>query len=193
MTDSDRRSLPVTAFIGANLFQRAPLLDIALAVRALPDPSAVLVFDDASGRVVDLDLRGDSVEIADRLAAPLPAPQGRYRGRPALGVVAREVTLLPKHWEWLAMQKGGASAALRRLVSAAMQTPEAQADAARAAAHQFARTMAEVLPGGLPGFDEAMRALFAGDREGTDSQMQKWPRDVRDHVMRLAFPDAPKS
>lgn len=193
MTDSDRRKLAVSAFHGPSLMQRGTLLEIALAVKARPEDT-ILVFDDATGRVVDLDLRGDAAEIADRLAAPLPAPKGRYRGpeeakrgRPALGVVSREVTLLPKHWEWLATQKGGASGTLRRLVGEAMKSPEARAEQGRTAAHAFARTMAEVLPGGLPDFDEAMRGLFAGDRDAFGTAARDWPGDVRAHVERLGL------
>ncbi|MBP0482263.1 DUF2239 family protein [Sagittula salina] len=196
---SDRRAAPATAFAGDALLCRGSLLEVALAVRQAT--GQVFVFDDASGRVVDLDLRGADEDIAARLAAPPAAPRGRYRapaedkpparGRPKLGVVAREVTLLPKHWEWLATQKGGASATLRRLVGDAMkaESPATRAAAAREAAHGFARTMAEVLPGGLPGYDEVMRALFAGDRDGVEQQAHGWPEAVRAHVLRLGFGD----
>src|SRR5687768_12988418 len=104
-----------TAFSGARRLAAGPLTRVAVAVKRALEAAPgqpVLVFDDADGRVVDLDLRGDDAAVVARLEAP------RGPGRPKLGVVAREVTLLPRHWEWLAGQPGGASVALRRLVEA---------------------------------------------------------------------------
>ncbi|MDB5421850.1 MAG: hypothetical protein JWR59_1797, partial [Brevundimonas sp.] len=115
----------------------------------------VLVFD-ATGRVADLDPR-------DRAAA-VETPEPAKRGRPKLGVVAREVTLLPRHWDWLAQQPGGASVALRLLVETARKD-SAGADEKRAgrdAAYRFMQAMA----GDLAGFEEASRALFADDLAG---------------------------
>jgi hypothetical protein len=128
-------SKPCTAFQGTSRIAAGPLIDVALAVKAALDAnptSSVLTFDDATGAVVDLDLRGETAEIVARLAQRAKAkdrvgrtprrteandgPPDRGRGRPKLGVVAREVTLLPRHWDWLALQPGGASQALRRLV-----------------------------------------------------------------------------
>ncbi|MGD9880150.1 MAG: DUF2239 family protein, partial [Reyranella sp.] len=122
-----------TAFDRFQRIAQGSLADVALAVRTalLENPDAsILVFDDVTGSVIDLDVRGTAAEIVSRLAGPAPAaqpsdqggespPASRSRGRPRLGVVAREVTLLPRHWQWLAQQRGGASAALRRLVDEA--------------------------------------------------------------------------
>lgn len=171
----------VSAFQGEVRLATGPLAEVAVAVRdaALEDPASLLVFDDATGRVVDLDLRGSPAELAARYA---PGPRGR--GRPSLGVTAREVTLLPRHWEWLAAQKGGASAALRRLVEAARRADGGETDrrAARDAACRFMSAMA----GDRPGFEEATRALYAGDRAAFGAQIAGWPDDVRDHAARLA-------
>ncbi|MFY0534142.1 DUF2239 family protein [Nannocystis pusilla] len=41
-----------------------------------------------------------------RLAAEEP-PARTGPGRPKLGVVSREVSLLPRHWEWLERQPSG--------------------------------------------------------------------------------------
>src|SRR5580693_5426216 len=126
-------SKPCTAFIGNRLLSAGPLIEVALAVRYATEgggTDAILTFDDATGRVVDLDLRGTKADLIGRLAAPvtsaavqLRAPEAisapPARGRPKLGVVAREVTLLPRHWEWLSAQPGGASVALRNLVEEA--------------------------------------------------------------------------
>ncbi|WP_029004199.1 DUF2239 family protein [Azorhizobium doebereinerae] len=183
-----------TAFAGQHRLASGSLLDVALAIRAAQangTTATLLAFDDASGRVIDLDLRGTTAELAARFdAAPAvdgddPPPSPRSRGRPKLGVVAREVTLLPRHWEWLSAQPGGASVALRRLVEAARRTdaPQQQVRAAQEAAYRFMSAMA----GDLPGFEEATRALFAGNRTQLEQETAGWPPDVRAYALRLAF------
>ena len=109
----------------------------------------------------------------------------RGRGRPKLGVTAREVTLLPRHWDWLAAQPGGTSAALRRLVDQARRETAAQTDrkARQASAYAFMSAMA----GDLAGYEEAIRALFADDREQVCRHSAAWPADVRDHALKLAW------
>lgn len=187
-----------TAFTGHRRLAAGPLAEVALAVkRALAaDPDAsVLVFSDETGRQADLDLRGTRAEVAARYARPpeqappdageVPTPRGR--GRPRLGVVAREVTLLPEHWEWLAAQPGGISVALRKLVHQARRT-NAERDAVARSRERAYAFMAAVA-GDLPGFEEAARALFAGDRAKLARVTARWPADVRDHVARLAEPD----
>jgi hypothetical protein len=156
----------------------------------------IVVFDDTNGRPIDLDLRGTERDVVARLppAANLPtpaddvaAPEPRGRGRPRLGVVAREITLLPRHWEWLGVQPGGASVALRKLVEEARRTSgdRDRSRAAREAAYHFMSTMA----GNLPGFEEASRALFADDRRRFGELIAGWPGDIRDHIVKLAFSD----
>jgi hypothetical protein len=154
------------------------------AKRALRAGTAgpVLVFDDSTGAVIEFDLRGSETEIAARLAeSDQEAPRGR--GRPKLGVVAHEVTLLPRHWEWLAAQGGGASVALRRLVDEARRADGGETDKRRArdAAYRFLSTTA----GDFPGFEEAARALFAGRREEFARRLAPWPRDIGAYAMRL--------
>jgi uncharacterized protein len=186
-----------TAFAGSRLLASGPLAEVAIAVKiasgsVVPDP--IVIFDDSSGRSIDLDLRGTHREIVARLpqqTAPesAPAQEPRGRGRPKLGVVAREVTLLPRHWEWLNARPGGASVALRRLVEEARRaTGESdRRHAMRDAAYHFMSTMA----GDLAGFEEAARALFAGDRPRVTELIANWPADIRDHVVKLAFADRP--
>ena len=187
-----------TAFEGHRRLISGPLAQVALAVRKSADAgssSPILIFDDSNGRAIDLDLRGTEREILDRLPTPSatsdvvePAPSGpRGRGRPKLGVVSREVTLLPRHWEWLAAQPGGASVALRKLVEQARRAngDNDRSRAARDAAYHFMSAMA----GNLPGFEEAARALFAADRRRFVSLIATWPGDIRDHVIELAFAD----
>ena len=157
----------------------------------------VLVFDDATGRTLDLDLRGSDEEIVERLAKPSrsaghstfengeePSGEPRGRGRPKLGVIAREVTLLPRHWEWLATQPGGASVALRKLVEEARRI-RGKGDKVRATldrTYQFMSTMA----GNFQGFEEASRALFARDYARFCELTAPWPPDIREHLARLA-------
>ncbi|MFO1185929.1 MAG: DUF2239 family protein [Bauldia sp.] len=195
----DFAATPATAFAGERILAAGPLIDVAMAVKKAGEGAAILTFDDASGRVIDLDLRGSRAEIAARLAARAsepprrsnrpPPPQAettepRGRGRPALGVVAHEVTLLPRHWEWLSAQPGGASAALRRLVDAARKSDEAgRVRTAREAAYRFMAAMA----GDRPAFEEVSRALFAGDAERFEALTSAWPPDIAAYAARLAW------
>ena len=189
-----------TAFLGQRRLAAGPLAEVALAVmNASRRPAAppIIIFDDATGRPIDLDLRGSEREIVARLPQPAPDPETaadgtaatepRGRGRPKLGVVAREVTLLPRHWEWLGAQPGGASVALRKLVDEARRAngDADRARAARDAAYHFMSVMA----GNLAGFEEASRALFADDRRRFVGLVAGWPDDIRDHVVKLAFSD----
>ncbi|WP_157216701.1 DUF2239 family protein [Flavisphingomonas formosensis] len=138
----------------------------------LPRASDLLVFDDGDGCQVDLP----------RAAPQPPAEQPRTRGRPSLGVTAREVTLLPRHWDWLAAQPGGASAALRRLVEAARKADDGTA-AGRDAAYRFLTVMA----GDRPGYEEAIRALYADDRARFEAESAAWPAAVRAHAIGLGW------
>jgi hypothetical protein len=133
----------------------------------------------APAGAIDLDLRGSPAELAARLGE-LP----RERGRPKLGVVGREVTLLPRQWEWLATQPGGASVVLRRLVEEA----RLKGASSRRAAQDVAYQAMTALAGDLPGFEEALRALYADDRAHFEAQVEAWPADIRGYVTRLAFP-----
>ncbi|MBI2262501.1 MAG: DUF2239 family protein [Caulobacterales bacterium] len=167
--------LPVVAFMGAERIARAPLHRALPAIHAAAAAGAgPLVFDLRDGRVVDLDLRGDLGEARARLGPALVPPvEKRGPGRPKLGVVAREVTLLPRHWDWLAAQPGGASVALRKLVEAALKAGEGPDRARRAkeAAYRFMTAMA----GDRPGYEEATRMLFAGDGAAFDAAVEAWP------------------
>jgi uncharacterized protein len=200
--DSNSASRSCSAFVGSRLLLAGALDDVALAVKAATrearDP--ILVFDDATGRVVDLDLRGSKSDIIARLpkiladgavsparcdasAEPAQEAEKRGRGRPKLGVVPREVTLLPRHWDWLAAQPGGASVTLRRLVDEARRSGaplERQRDA-REAAYRFMSAMA----GNLPGFEEATRALFAGDAAKFASLVAAWPQAISAYSKKL--------
>jgi len=155
--------------------------------------ASVLVFDGSTSEPVDIDFRGSIDDVLARLPDNAGAPGAlghaaeagpRGPGRPKLGVVAREITLLPRHWEWLAQQRGGASVALRRLVDEAKRAGEHndRARHAQEAAYRFMSVMA----GNKPHYEDAIRALFAGDPVRFEKLIAGWPADVRNHVSRLA-------
>ncbi|RYX96560.1 MAG: DUF2239 family protein [Comamonadaceae bacterium] len=179
-----------TAFLDGCGLAAGPLHEVAVAVlraqHAQPDGHP-LIFSNASGHSADLDLRGGEDAVAARytVAAPFQPPRGR--GRPKLGVVAREVTLLPQHWDWLAAQPGGASVALRKLVHDA-QRKGGERDRTLKARDRAYHAMS-TLAGDLGGFEEASRALFAGDHDRLAAQMTAWPDDVRIYVLQLAEPE----
>jgi hypothetical protein len=169
--------------------------DVATRVRAFVDGQPevpVLILDACSSQPVDVDLRGSLATMLKRLpkvqapalgaAAADVLPRGP--GRPRLGVVAREVTLLPRHWDWLGTQPGGSSVALRKLVEKA-QRASAESDRRRVATESAYRFM-HALAGNEKGFEEASRALFAGELHRLKHEVASWPRDVRTHLLELA-------
>lgn len=174
-----------TAFVGRRRIAAGTLREVVPAVKAAADANAthLLVFNDATGQSIELDLRGSLTDVLDRLVdAPQAEPaRPAGRGRPKLGVTAREVTLLPRHWDWLAAQPGGASAALRRLVEEARRTSPTTVRQAQDAVHRVMFAIA----GDLPDFEEANRAFYAKDYARFDSLTADWPQDVGDYVRTL--------
>jgi hypothetical protein len=182
------------AFEGDRRVASGDLRSVARAAKQVLDhnkDAAVLIFDGASSGPVDLDFRGDVDDVLARLPVAREAvhtepeqPASRGPGRPKLGVVAREVTLLPRHWEWLAQQSGGASVAIRKLVEEARRSGDDKDRIRRGqeAAYRFMSAMA----GNQPHFEEATRALFAPDPVRFNTLIADWPADVRDHAARLA-------
>lgn len=175
----------LTVFQGHERLMTAPLPEVLALLKAHEREAALplLTFDDQTGQQVDFDLRGALAEVLERYA---PAPARAGPGRPRLGVVAREVTLLPRHWEWLEGQRGGASAALRRLIDETRKAdPEGER---RLQAQRAADRFLGVLGGDLPGYEEATRALYAGDGPAFQARVQHWPDDIRTHALSLAAP-----
>jgi hypothetical protein len=184
-------SLRCTAFAGAARIASGELRHVAMkAKHAFDAGSSVRVFEDASARQVELPLERPAADLLRLLAHPSTsasaavAPAPRKPGRPKLGVVAREVTLLPGHWDWLAAQPGGASVALRRLVEDARKV-SADGDRRRAAQEAAFRFM-QAMAGDAAGFEDAARALFAGDIGRFEEASATWPEDVREHAALVA-------
>lgn len=172
------------------------LLDVATKARQARDDNGdapLLVFDATTSRPVEIDLRGSLADVQERIEKQVAAPghdtavesaTPRGPGRPKLGVVAREITLLPRHWEWLSQQPGGASVAIRKLVEEARRSGSGK-DRVRQAQESLHRFMT-AMAGDYPNYEDALRALYAGDQSRFDTSIAKWPADVRDHVRRLA-------
>lgn len=187
------------AFDGPRRIAIGPLAEVAAQTKQAIDAGAkgpILIFDDLTSEPVELDFRGTVAEVVARLPAarsssvegPAPEPLAeapRGRGRPRLGVVAREVTLLPRHWDWLASQPGGASVALRKLVEVARRT-HAAADAARQSRESAYRFMS-AMASGFDTFEEASRALFTKQGGRFQELVRAWPVDVRQHALALAL------
>lgn len=174
----------VSAFDGDKLLSTGPLADVALAVKKAGVSDTLLIFEDATGRAVDIDTRGSEHDVVERLGRTHPglvdAPRGP--GRPKLGVVAREITLLPRHWDWLSTQPGGASVMLRKLVDEARRSDKNRIAQARETAYRFM----SAISGNRPHFEGAIRALFAGDKASFERLIARWPADIRAHTKKLA-------
>jgi hypothetical protein len=184
------------AFEGDRRIASGDLREVARAAKQMLDQRSdalVLIFDGRTSEPIDLDFRGSVADVLARLPDPVGVPATlddaapaapRGPGRPKLGVVAREITLLPRHWDWLAKQTGGASVAVRRLVEEARRTGEHR-DRMRQAQEAAYRFMS-VMAGNRPHYEDAIRALFAGDPARFEKLIAEWPADIRDHAATLA-------
>lgn len=173
-----------TVFIGERLVAAGALAEVLpkMKVRFERDRgTSFATFDDETGKQIDFDLRGSLDEVVARATQP---PAQRGPGRPRMGVTSREITLLPRHWDWLEQQPNGASAAVRRLIEEARKREPAKArkEQAMQAAGRFLSAMA----GNYPGYEEASRALYRGDRKLFLELISTWPKDVRDYALSLA-------
>ncbi|MCA3692647.1 DUF2239 family protein [Aquidulcibacter sp.] len=181
-----QEDLPAIAFAGPQLLAFGALREVAASVKQKldQDPTlSILVFHRDTSQPIELDLRGSLADVVARLQ-PAEFASGRKVGRPKLGVAAREVTLLPRHWDWLARQPGGASVTLRKLVEAARRETEG-ANALNEGREALYRFMAAVA-GNEPNYDEVSRALFAGQKVRFLSLIACWPHDVQAHLHHLS-------
>ena len=176
-----------TAFDGFQIIARGTLEEVALALWKYTKKNKkcqLLTFSDLSGKQMDFDLSGSKKDVLERLKIYRPAPADKKKkrtGRPKLGVVAREISLLPKHWEWLSNQPGGASAIIRRLISEKMKrkcnVKEAQ---------ERVYTFLNAIAGNLPNFEEALRFLYRKDKDKFVSLIAHWPKDLVAHTKQLS-------
>jgi uncharacterized protein len=195
----DQDTLRCTGFEGSRCIASGDLVEVTRKVKEVIDRgglSTVLIFDDYTAELIEVDFRGTLKDVLKRLenqptkrestTEPLNMDHVTQRGpgRPKLGVVSREVTLLPRHWDWLNSQPGGASVALRKLVEEARRVNRGRDKVrhAQETAYRFMHAMA----GDLPGFEEATRALFAGDPECFNGLVSSWPVDIRDYARKLS-------
>jgi len=184
------------AFAGHEMIAQGLIEEVALRAKQRVDTDEtvrVAIYNDETCRAVDIDYRGSDEEVVARLSThPMLAPpaqqpaqpaERRGPGRPKLGVVSREISLLPRHWDWLGQQRGNASATLRRLVDEARKHDEGrdQARQTHEAIHRFLWDMA----GDFPYFEEVCRVLDQRDYARLDRLIDEWPRDVRRYVRRL--------
>ena len=185
-----------SAFIGTKILKTGPLIEVVLAMKeeAAKDKFAqILCFLDETGAMVDFDLSGTNEQVIAKLLANSPTKAIEEKedesvhtpksGRPKLGVTAKEVTLLPRHWEWLAAQRGGASATLRRLVELAAK--ESISVEARKSAQNATYRFLQNIAGDFENYEEVLRAIFADDFEKMRKLMQNWPQDIKNYAQKL--------
>lgn len=184
-----------TAFEGSKLLTRGPLDKVILKTkhRLEKEPEAsILIFSDSTGRTIDFNFHGTEVDVLKRLEIYVSGDASGEDstklasgpGRPKLGVVSREVSLLPRHWEWLANQTGGASATLRKLIE--FEQKKSGGGLTLKQAQERVYKFMSVLAGDLEGYEEALRALYRKDGDSFQTHIKKWPRDVKAHTLTLA-------
>ena len=180
-----------TAFDGTKLLLQDSLAEVVLKIKkkiGKAANSSVMIFSDATGKMMDFDFHGAEKDVLKRLETFVPEALPKDSsgpGRPKLGVISREISLLPRHWEWLATQSGGASATLRQLVEEAKRKSATSGISIKQAQERTYKFMS-VMAGDLNGYEEALRALYKKDQEKFLAQIGEWPRDVRDHINKLA-------
>ncbi|MDO9181477.1 MAG: DUF2239 family protein [Bacteriovorax sp.] len=181
-----------TAFDGNKLLFQGPLSDIVLKIKkrlGKAENSSILIFSDSTGKTMDFNFQGNERDVQRRLEVYVTEEVPKDNsgpGRPKLGVISREVSLLPRHWEWLATQSGGASSTLRTLVEEAKKklTNGNQIKQAQERTYKFISAIA----GDFEGYEEALRALYKRDENNFLIQIQGWPNDVKNHAIEMATP-----
>ncbi|MGF6346512.1 DUF2239 family protein [Variovorax sp. W2I14] len=181
---SDTQPIHLIVFAGFKRIAEGSTAEVLAQLRERKDDTPYLIFDAQTGESLDFDVHNQAGVVPHATTAEAHDDTPRGVGRPKLGVVAREVTLLPRHWDWLNRQPGGASVALRRLVQEASRV-NADRDAVRASRESTYRFMTAIA-GALPGFEEATRALFAGERNRFEGLIDAWPADLRTHLQKLS-------
>ena len=182
-----------TAFEDHKILSQGFLEDVVLKVKKRLEKSPesqIVIYSDATGKSMDFNFQGSEKEVLKRLEV-YTTPENTTEassgpGRPKLGVISREVSLLPKHWEWLATQSGGASNTLRKLVEENMKKTSGVLTVKTAQERTYKFMSVEA--GDLENYEEALRALYRKDKERFTSEIKTWPRDVQKHILELAKP-----
>jgi uncharacterized protein len=188
---TDEHSQTYTAFEGHKLMVNGSLERVVLKVKSKLKSEAsasILIFSDATGKQMDFDLSGTEQAVLQRLHVFLPMTRTEFTngpGRPKLGVVSREVSLLPRHWEWLSTQSGGASATLRRLVDEARKFSSSKSVAKQAQERTY-KIMSSIA-GDFPLYEDALRALFKGDKKTFEAKIANWPPDIKNYLLRVSM------
>ena len=183
-----------TVFDGPKLILQGSLSDVIVRVKKRMgkiENSSFLICNDSNGQTLDFNFQGSEKDVLKRLetfVSPQPAISKNKEtvgpGRPKLGVVAREVSLLPRHWEWLALQEGGASVTIRKLVDEAKKK-FAEGSSVKQAQERVYKFMS-VMAGDLEGYEEALRALYKKDAKKFALEIQAWPEDIKKHTVDLS-------
>ncbi|WP_227318990.1 DUF2239 family protein [Cedecea davisae] len=184
-------TITLTAFQQQRLIARGSLSELLRQIQATQvGNEPIFIFNDQNGKRLDIHAHGDAAsaiaaypELAERQTEEATAVKSR--GRPKLGVLAKEVTLLPRHWDWLATQPGGASATLRKLIEQARKASEPADNKRRR--HERAYQFMHEVAGDLPDYEACLRALFADDETAFNAATEGWPQDIRHYATRLAF------
>ncbi len=179
-----------TAFNGFQIISQGALCDVAVVTfkkwRAQPE-AKILIFSDSTGRQMDLDLSGSEKDVIERLKMYETKPTTPHvrAGRPKLGVIPREISLLPHHWEWLLNQDGGSSSAIRRLIDEKTKPLPLAKDKIKQA-QEVTYKFLSAIAGDLPHFEEVTRYLYRKDKKKFESLMADWPKDITRHTLALA-------
>lgn len=179
-----------TAFEGVKLFAHGPLTEVVLKIKkhiTKADHTTILIFSDETGKTIDFNFQGSDKDVLKRLeiyTTPEPPLDSSGPGRPKLGVVSREVSLLPRHWEWLASQPGGASSTLRKLVEDAKKK-SSENQSIKQSQEKTYRFMS-VVAGDFSDYEEVLRALYKKDEKKFLSLIESWPNDIQKHLIKLS-------
>ncbi len=186
-------TITYTAFESGKVISSGTLADVVINLKkklGKSNHTSVLIFNDTTGRTMDFNFSGSEKEVLKRLEIYTQTPDSKEQpigpGRPKLGVFSREVSLLPRHWEWLASQSGGASAVLRRLVEEAKKT-SSQTITTKHAQERTYHFMS-VVAGDFKGYEEVLRSLYKKDKSNFFSEMSEWPKDIVSYIRKISGP-----
>lgn len=179
-----------TVFDKFQILSQGSLNEVAIAVKKrlrIQSDARILIFSDSTGRQVDLDFSGTEKDTLERLKIYIPKTASPHTGagRPKLGVIPREISLLPHHWEWLLNQEGGASSAIRRLIDE-KNKPALLAKDKIKQAQEVTYKFLSAIAGDLPHFEDVIRFLYRKDKKKFENLMSDWPKDIVKYSTALA-------